>query len=61
MGFLRLFGNSSRLFPDFWDPGPGDFFETLGDFLALGPETPSPRSTEPQTFRHHDSLEVWYT
>ena len=32
MGFWRLFGPFSRLFPDFWVPGPGDFFET---FLRL--------------------------
>ena len=35
-----------------WDPGAGRPRETFsglfGDFLALGPETPSPRSTEPQ-------------
>ena len=32
MGFWRLFGPFSRLFSDFWGPGPGDFFET---FLRL--------------------------
>ena len=26
MGFWRLFGPFSRLFSDFWDPAPGDFF-----------------------------------
>ena len=46
MGFWRLFGPFSRLFSDFWGPAPGDFFRDF--FETSGPETPSPRSTEPQ-------------
>ena len=47
MGFWRLFGPFSRLFSDFWDPGPGrlfrDFFET---FWLLAPRLllPGPRN-----------------
>ena len=54
MGFWRLFGPFSRPFADFWDPGPESFSRRLGDFLAFGPETPSPRSTEPQDMRDPD-------
>ena len=58
--FWRLCGPFSRLFWDFWGPGAGRPRETFsglfGDFLALGPETPSPRSTEPQGKRFNRSL-----
>ena len=52
-GFLGgLFRPFSRLFSDFWDPGAGrpreTFSRLFGDFLVFDPETPSPRSTEPQ-------------
>ena len=52
--FWRLFGPFSRLFSDFWDPAAGrpreTFSRLFGDFLAFGPETPSPRSTESQCY-----------
>ena len=47
--FLGDFSDHFRdFFRTFGTPAPGDFFETFWRLLAFGPETPSPRSTEPQ-------------
>ena len=54
-GFSETFRTFFETFFGLSGPGPGrlfrDFFQ---DFLAFGPETPSPRPTEPQNsrFRH---------
>ena len=48
-GFLDTIRTFFETFSDFWHPAPGRLFR---DFLAFGPETPSPRSTEPQHWSH---------
>ena len=53
--FRRSFGIFWTLFEIFLGvlgPGPGRLFR---DFLAFGPEAPSPRSTEPQVELPHQS------
>ena len=46
---VRKVRNFRDFFRTFGAPGRETFSRLFRDFLALGPETPSPRSTEPQT------------
>ena len=46
---VRRFRNLFEIFFRLLGPGSGRLFRAFfGDFLAFGPETPSPRSTQPQ-------------